>query len=410
MPSSSDYKSLKVVMIASFLCLSTIRALQISKTLVTNSARRQIHFANALKPERAFNQQSRNYRLLAKASGSESRSSDRTNSTIYLSTAAASIAGVGLFENDTTACAADIFPEEALNYDTYSGVTIDLNILITDGEKLDAAAFASKLQDSLSLWKEEGKRGIWLNIPTSCSDVVPHCTELGFEFQFAKKGLLVMTQWLPEDSHSRLPHGPTHQVGIGAVILHPVTGQMLVVQEKNGPAAAKKLWKIPTGLTDPGEDIVAAAIREAKEETGLDVSFDRIICMRQSHRAVSDMFFVCLLHLAPKYKEGLEKGVEVPLVPQEEEIAEIAWMSLDDFAAQDVWQGSPLYEELNGAMRRVANSVFNESKKEAAKGSHNTDENGCADAKEDSSHCGLVAKTLPVGWYPGNQTIYVSRL
>ena len=46
-------------------------------------------------------------------------------------------------------------------------------------------------------------------------------------------------KWLPEDSESRLPHGPTHQVGIGAIITHPLTGKMLVVQEKSGPAAGE---------------------------------------------------------------------------------------------------------------------------------------------------------------------------
>ena len=211
-----------------------------------------------------------------------------------------------------------------------------------------------------------------------------------------------MTQWLPEDSHSRLPHGPTHQVGIGAVILHPVTHKMLVVQEKTGPAAAKKLWKMPTGLTDPGEDIVEAAIREAKEETGLDVEFDRIICMRQAHGGIfnhSDMFFVCLLHLAPKYKEDLMKGIEVELIPQEEEIAEIKWMSTDEFASQEVWQGSPLYKELNNAMIRVANSVVREYE-------GNSD---CSNA-EDDKPCGLIAKNLATGWRPGSQTIYLSKL
>ena len=44
---------------------------------------------------------------------------------------------------------------------------------------------------------------------------------------------------------------------------------MLVVQEKSGPAAARQLWKIPTGLTDLHEDIVKAIAREVKEETRL---------------------------------------------------------------------------------------------------------------------------------------------
>lgn len=313
-------------------------------------------------------------------------------------------------EHEASSCEGKLetFPESVSSYDTYGGVTIDVKKLCELGEEwTDGERFESILERSLEMWKQQGTKGVWLNIPTSCSHVVPICVKFGFEFQYAKSGLLVMTQWLPEDSLSRLPHGPTHQVGIGAVILHPTTHKMLVVQEKSGPAAAKKLWKIPTGLTDPGEDIVDAAIREAKEETGLDVEFDRIICMRQAHGGIfnqSDMFFVCLLHLSPNYKKLLEQGKEVPLEPQEEEISEIKWMSMDDFASQDLWQSSPLYAEMNAAMIRVANSVIRETE-----GTKEENNGNCSDGM-DVGQCGFVAKHLPVGFRRGSQTIYLSRL
>jgi 8-oxo-dGTP pyrophosphatase MutT (NUDIX family) len=295
----------------------------------------------------------------------------------------------------------DVFPEEALTYDTYNGVTIKLEEIYNGDEtqSFDPVAFSNTLQQSLQTWKKEGRRGIWIHIPTSCSAAVPICTEMGFEFQFAKNGLLVMTQWLPEEQDSRLPHGPTHQCGVGVIVLHPITHEMLVVQEKTGPAAAKKLWKMPTGLTDPGEDIVDAAIREAKEETGLDVEFDRIMLVRQAHGGLfnqSDMFFVCLLRLAPKYEEDLKNGIEVPLHPQEEEIADIAWMKMEDFAGQESWQGSPLYEELNGTTIKVAKLIMQESK--------NKDDKGKRESKS-----GLIAKNLPIGWRPGSSTLYVSK-
>jgi len=334
--------------------------------------------------------------VLGSLSSGEQNSIKNPKTAVLMSSAAAAAA---LFchkdETETSSCeTSNIFPEEALTYDTYGGVTIKLNELTKEGEEIDSESFIRSLQASLSLWKSQGKRGIWIHIPTNCSKVVPLCAKLGFEFQHAKNGLLVMTKWMPEDSHSRLPHGPTHQVGVGAVILHPTTHKMLVVQEKSGPAAARKLWKMPTGLTDPGEDIVGAAIREAKEETGLDVEFDRIICIRQAHGGSfnhSDMFFVCLLQLAPKYKEDLMKGVEVELIPQEEEIAEIKWMSMGDYASQDVWQGSPLYEELNNAIREYEGS------------------SDCSNG-EDDEQSGFIAKNLPIGWRPGSQTIYLSRL
>lgn len=240
------------------------------------------------------------------------------------------------------------------------------------------------------------------------SSIVPLCIEMGFDFQYAKSGMLVMTNWLPEETESRLPHGPTHQVGIGAIILHPTSGKMLVVQEKTGPAAKRKLWKMPTGLTDPGEDIIDAAVREAKEETGLDVKFDRIICLRQAHGGIfnqSDMFVVCLLKLDPKYEEALKDGKEVPLVPQEEEIAMIDWMDLKDFCDQDLWQGSPLYGEMNNAIVRAASQSMGELKQDKS-----IVDSALGDKKQDNSDCGFIAKKLPVGFRPGSNTIYLSRL
>jgi len=294
------------------------------------------------------------------------------------------------------------FPEESLKYDTYNGVTLKVaNLGLENGLEEE---FGIMLQNSLRRWKEDGKRGIWMHVPTEKSSVVPILTQEGFEFQYAKKGLLVMTKWLPEDSESRLPHGPTHQVGIGAIITHPLTGKMLVVQEKSGPAAAIKLWKMPTGLTDPGEDVVDAAIREAKEETGLDCVFDKIICMRQAHGGIynqSDMFFVCLLKLDPKYEK---MGNEIELKPQEEEIKDIGWMDFTDFTNQNRWQGSPLYEEMHKTIQEAIEvSRENSNGAEQEHGEHDSKE------KMPSSH-GMVAKSLEIGWRPGTQTIYVSRL
>ena len=62
------------------------------------------------------------------------------------------------------------------------------------------------------------------------------CVELGFSFHFVKNKKLILSQWLPNDIASKLPLGPTHQVGVGTVVFHPKDPSlMLVVQEKTGP-------------------------------------------------------------------------------------------------------------------------------------------------------------------------------
>lgn len=81
-------------------------------------------------------------------------------------------------------------------------------------------------------------------------------------------------------------------------------GCILLVKERTGPAAVKGgIWKLPTGLVDPVENLQDAAVREAKEETSLDCVFESMICFRHSHGgspalgATSDLFFACLLRL-----------------------------------------------------------------------------------------------------------------
>jgi 8-oxo-dGTP pyrophosphatase MutT (NUDIX family) len=132
---------------------------------------------------------------------------------------------------------------------------------------------------------------------------------------------------------------------------------MLVVQEITGPAAARKLWKMPTGLIDPGEDIAEAAIRELAEETGLkDATCQGILCFRQAHgasagRASSDLFFVCLLSL-PQQSSSLLTNLQA----QEHEIADICWMPIKEYADQEVWQKSPAYQNLNQAILDAADN------------------------------------------------------
>ena len=195
--------------------------------------------------------------------------------------------------------------------------------------------------------------------------------EAGFDFHSCANGDLILTQWLA-DCPNRLPFGPTHQVGVGALILNQ-EGNMLVVQEKSGPAAVHGLWKMPTGLLDPSEDVGDAAVRELKEETGLDGTVERILGIRQAHSPgrASDLFFICKLRLNNVH--------QIPKL-QEEEIVALQWMSPTEYANQELWSKSPVYQELNASILRAA--------------------------QQDSA--GMVQVTLPVGFRPGTNTLFMS--
>ncbi|XP_073497516.1 nucleoside diphosphate-linked moiety X motif 6 isoform X3 [Phyllobates terribilis] len=59
-------------------------------------------------------------------------------------------------------------------------------------------------------------------------------------------------------------------------------------------------WKFPGGLSDPGEDIGATAVREVLEETGIESQFQSLLSIRQQHKhpgafGKSDMYIICRL-------------------------------------------------------------------------------------------------------------------
>jgi len=60
---------------------------------------------------------------------------------------------------------------------------------------------------------------------------------------------------------------PRPHVGIGVILINPA-GQVLI-GKREGPHAP--YFSIPGGYLEPGESFEDAAIREVKEETGLDI-------------------------------------------------------------------------------------------------------------------------------------------
>ncbi|CAB9505492.1 Nudix hydrolase [Seminavis robusta] len=324
-------------------------------------------------------------------------------------------------ETDTTDA---VFPETLLKYDHYNGVIVHLDWILQHPNKTEEASldeeserqqifqkwtsnpqeFEQVLETSLRKWRAEGRKGIWVHLPRSMASVVPACIKLGFDFHSCQthnrinagsetgSTSLILSQWLPTDVKSRLPLGPYFQAGVGCVVLHPKdSSKMLVVQEITGPAAARKLWKMPTGLIDPGEDIGEAALRELEEETGLKgATCEGILAFRQAHgasagRAASDFFFVCLLSIPSTDDDANQLD---NLKPQEHEIKDIQWMSVQKYADQDVWQASPTYKKLNQA---ILDAVENQ--------------------KQGKPASSLIAsEQLTVGFMPGLNTLYKSKL
>ncbi|KAK9152391.1 hypothetical protein Syun_010700 [Stephania yunnanensis] len=206
--------------------------------------------------------------------------------------------------------------------DEYGGVIIEME------EPMDSEVFRSSLSASLSQWRKEGKRGVWIKLPIEHANLVEPAVKEGFWYHHAEPKYLMLVHWLPETENT-LPANASHRVGICAFVMNDER-EVLVVQENAGKFKGTGVWKFPTGVIEQGEDVSLGAVREVKEETGIDTEFVEVLAFRQSHKSFyekSDLFFVCML-----------RPLSFDIQKQESEIEDAKWMPVDEFTAQPFWQ------------------------------------------------------------------------
>ncbi|PWA89473.1 nudix hydrolase 6-like protein [Artemisia annua] len=158
------------------------------------------------------------------------------------------------------------------SYDGYHGVIVNLK------EDMDENVFTALLQASISQWRQQGKKGVWLKLSIELVNLVKPAVKL------------------------------------------------LAVQEKYGAFKGTGVWKLPTGTVEEGEDISVAAMREVKEEAGIDTEFLEVLAFRQCHKSFyskSDLMFVCML-----------KPKSFIIQKQDSEIEAAQWMPVEDYANQ----------------------------------------------------------------------------
>jgi len=183
----------------------------------------------------------------------------------------------------------------ASKVDRFGGVTVNLgdNGFPSD---ISESVFSNLLQDSLAHWRSEGRVAVWLHVPISLARCAAAASAHGFTYHHAKQDKAILSLWLG-DGESRLPGFATHQIGVAGAVLDESNGKVLAVQDKN---KTKNAWKFPGGLSNPGENIGATAVREVFEETGVRSEFKSLLSIRQQHNhpgafGMSDIYIICRL-------------------------------------------------------------------------------------------------------------------
>ena len=239
----------------------------------------------------------------------------------------------------------DVFPSKG---DPYKGVSVSAQDVAACAS---TESFSQKLASSIDSWRAAGRLGVWLEVPAMRSELIGAAQAQGFTFHHAEPGYLMMSLWLGKGDNS-LPSNASHSVGMGIVCINE-HDEVLVVQEASGPAAMRKggFWKVPTGLVNVGEELSACAVREMKEETGLDVTFIKLLGMRDLQRALhgkGNLFFMCQCMLV--------EGSSAEIRRQTEELADARWMKIDEYLALPYYQHDGAYAELARATIAAARS------------------------------------------------------
>uniref|UniRef100_A0A6N2M0P5 Pre-nudix hydrolase domain-containing protein n=1 Tax=Salix viminalis TaxID=40686 RepID=A0A6N2M0P5_SALVM len=175
--------------------------------------------------------------------------------------------------------------------DKYGGVMVDMK------EPMDSHIYVPLLRASISQWRQQGKKGVWIKLPIQLANLVEPTVKEGFRYHHAESDYLMLVHWIP-DSPDALPANASHIVGIGAFVMNnkrevPLLDcsinismlfselKVLVVKEKHGYFEGKDVWKFPTGVVNQ-----------------IDTEFMEILAFRQTHKQFlgkSDLFFVCML-------------------------------------------------------------------------------------------------------------------
>lgn len=130
---------------------------------------------------------------------------------------------------------------------------------------------------------------------------------------------------------------PTVWIGCG-VVVQDDADRMLLVIEGGGPTPGK--WSFPAGKLEFGETLQAAAIRETREETGLDVALDSLIGVYHSPTTGVGSYGVNFVF------RGTETGGRLTPSPDHPEVRFVPRNEVDQMVADGRFRSTDLIRQI----------------------------------------------------------------
>lgn len=154
----------------------------------------------------------------------------------------------------------------------------------------------------------------WLELLPAATHLLPELLQLGFDYHSIDGRQLTLVLRLQPAAY--LPLAATHSIGVGGAVFNQAGEILLVKEQPVGPRGGLH-WKLPGGMTEPGEHLIAALEREVLEETGIQAYFTGWVALRHHHKG---QFGASNLYLV-----GRLETFQNCLMPDPAEIAAAAW-------------------------------------------------------------------------------------
>lgn len=201
---------------------------------------------------------------------------------------------------------------------------------ITDDDPFEKTTFRTRLDQTIVLCRELKKASIWVSVPMSRASWMEDMADIpGLEFHHAAGDTANLMLWLVEDAECKIPEFATHQVGVGAMVVNS-RNEILCVRELRKNFMP---WKVPGGLSELGEHIDEAIVREVMEETGVPCNFVSVVSFRHTHNLQfgrSDLYFMCRLQPIEEVDEDGNAIIPTPF-PQADEIEKAEWVPMEEY-------------------------------------------------------------------------------